>query len=488
MFETIADRLSSAFSSLTRKGSLTEKDVSVAVREIRIALLEADVSLSVVKSFIKTIQRKAVGQNVMRSVTPGQLVIKIVHDELVEMLSGEDESPSELKINNPPAVILMAGLQGSGKTTTTAKLAKHLKDQMGKRVLVTSLDTRRPAAMEQLAILALQADVEMFPIQSGVGAVQIAKNACDTAHSGGFDVLILDTAGRLHVDTDLMDEITTIRDMVIPRETLLVVDGLTGQDAVNVATEFEDKLGITGVILTRMDGDGRGGAALSMRAVTGKPIKFVGTGEKLDALDVFSPQRIAGRLLGMGDIVSLVEQASKTLEKEQTERAMRRMAAGRMSFNDLRTQLDSIEKMGGMSRIASLIPGLGSRKSQISGMMNNKEIKKQIALIDSMTRKERANPKLINASRRKRIAAGAGHNVNDLNRLLKVHRAMLDMGRMSAKRGQLKEMFQQFNNPQGASNPQIPAGLPHNLDLAGLAQEMQSSDKQRSRYVYRGRK
>ncbi len=314
MFENLSDRLSGVFDKLTRQGALSEEDVAVALREVRVALLEADVSLPVARDFVKAVQEKATGQNVTKSVTPGQQVVKIVHDEMVHFLSGDDANAGTLKVDNPPAPILMVGLQGSGKTTTSAKLAKRLKEREGKKVLMASLDTNRPAAMEQLAILGAQLSIDTLPIIKGENAVKIAKRTKQQATLGGYDVYILDTAGRLHIDEMLMDEIQSVRDIAAPRETLLVVDGLTGQDAVNVAAEFDEKVGISGVVLTRMDGDGRGGAALSMKAVTGKPIKFVGLGEKLDALEEFHPERVAGRILGMGDIVSLVEKAQETIE------------------------------------------------------------------------------------------------------------------------------------------------------------------------------
>ncbi|MFN3846605.1 MAG: signal recognition particle protein, partial [Paracoccaceae bacterium] len=313
MFESLSDRLGSVFDRLTKQGALSEADVIAALREVRTALLEADVSLPVARDFIKRVQDKATGSAVTKSITPGQMVVKIVHDELIRVLSG-DEPADALKIDNPPAAILMVGLQGSGKTTTTAKLAKRLKDRNGKRVLLASLDTNRPAAMEQLAILAGQVGVDSLPIVKGESAVQIARRAKTQAAMGGYDVLFLDTAGRMHIDEVLMDEVQAVRDIAQPRETLLVVDGLTGQDAVNVAAEFDGKVGISGVVLTRMDGDGRGGAALSMRAVTGKPIRFVGLGEKMDALETFEAERVAGRILGMGDIVALVEKAQETFE------------------------------------------------------------------------------------------------------------------------------------------------------------------------------
>ncbi len=453
MFENLSERLSGVFDRLTKQGALSEDDVKTALREVRVALLEADVSLPVARDFVKAVQDKATGQAVTKSVTPGQQVVKIVHDELVHVLAGDDDEPGELKIDNPPAPILMVGLQGSGKTTTTAKLAKRLAEKDGKRVLMASLDTNRPAAMEQLAILGTQIGVDTLPIVKGESPVQIAKRAKQQATLGGYDVYMLDTAGRLHIDADLIAQAAEVRDVAKPRETLLVVDGLTGQDAVNVATEFDDKIGITGVVLTRMDGDGRGGAALSMRAVTGQPIKFVGVGEKMDALETFEPSRIAGRILGMGDIVALVEKAQETIEAEQAERMMKRFQKGQFNMNDLRGQLDQMLKMGGMEGIMGMMPGMGKMKSQMDQAgFDDKILRQQIALIQSMTKKERANPTLLQASRKKRIAAGAGMEVSELNKLLKMHRQMSDMmkkmGKMG-KKGMMRQMGSMFGGKGG---------------------------------------
>lgn len=426
MFESLSDRLGGVFDRLTKQGALTEDDVTAAMREVRQALLDADVSLPVVRSFVRAVTQKATGAAVTKSVSPGQQVVKIVHDELIRTLQGED-APDALKIDTPPAPILMVGLQGSGKTTTTAKLAKRLKDREKKRVLMASLDTNRPAAMEQLAILGSQVGVDTLPIIKGENAVQIAKRAKQQATLGGYDVYMLDTAGRLHIDEVLMDEVQAVRDVANPRETLLVVDGLTGQDAVNVATEFDAKVGVSGVVLTRMDGDGRGGAALSMRQITGKPIRFVGVGEKMDALETFDAERVAGRILGMGDIVALVEKAQQVLEVEQAERMMKRFAKGLFNMNDLKNQLEQMQKMGGMQSIMGMMPGMGKMAKQAEAAgIDDKMIRRQIALINSMTKKERANPDLLQASRKKRIAAGAGMDVAELNKLLKMQRQMAD--------------------------------------------------------------
>jgi signal recognition particle subunit SRP54 len=464
MFESLSERLGSVFDRLTKQGALTDADVEAALREVRTALLEADVSLPVARDFIKKVKTRATGQAVTKSVTPGQQVVKIVHDELVAVLAGEG-TPESLKIDNPPATLLMVGLQGSGKTTTTAKLAKRLKEKSGKKVLLASLDTQRPAAMEQLAILAGQIGVDSLPIVKGESAVQIAKRAKQQASFGGYDVLFLDTAGRLHIDEVLMDEVQAVRDIAQPRETLLVVDGLTGQDAVNVATEFNQKVGISGVVLTRMDGDGRGGAALSMRAVTGKPIRFVGLGEKMDALEVFDAERVAGRILGMGDIVALVEKARETFEAEQAERMAKRFQKGLFNMNDLKMQLEQMLKMGGMQSIMGMLPGMGGMaKAAEKAGFDDKMLKRQIALIQAMTKKERANPDLLQASRKRRIAAGAGVEVSDLNRLLKQHQQMADMMKKMGKGGMMKQAIAQMMGKGGG------AGLPDlkNMDPAQL--------------------
>ncbi|MEM1431633.1 MAG: signal recognition particle protein [Pseudomonadota bacterium] len=442
MFENLSERLSGVFDRLTKQGALTEDDVKTALREVRVALLEADVSLPVARDFIKAVQEKATGQAVTKSITPGQQVVKIVHDELVHFLAGDEGEIGTLKIDSPPAPILMVGLQGSGKTTTTAKLAKRLTDKDGKRVLMASLDTNRPAAMEQLAILGVQIGVDTLPIVKGESPVQIAKRAKQQATLGGYDVYMLDTAGRLHIDQELIAQAAEVRDIASPRETLLVVDGLTGQDAVNVATEFDDKIGVSGVVLTRMDGDGRGGAALSMRAVTGRPIKFVGLGEKMDALEEFHPERVAGRILGMGDIVSLVEKAQETIQAEQAERMMKRFQKGQFNMNDLRMQLNQMLQMGGMEGMMGMLPGAKKMQGQMNEAgIDDKMLKRQIALINSMTKKERANPQILQASRKKRIAQGAGLEVQELNRLLKQHRQMSDLMKKMGKKGMLKQMM-----------------------------------------------
>lgn len=457
MFENLSERLGGVFERLTKQGALSADDVRTAMREVRTALLEADVSLPVVRDFVKRVEAKATGSAVTKSVTPGQQVVKIVHDELVAMLSGDGPADA-LKIDNPPAPILMVGLQGGGKTTTTAKLARRLKERDKKRVLMASLDIYRPAAMEQLQILGTQIGVDTLPIVAGESALQIAKRAKQAATLGGYDVYLLDTAGRLHIDQVLMDEVAQVRDAVSPRETLLVVDGLTGQVAVEVAQEFEDKVGISGVVLTRMDGDGRGGAALSMRATTGKPIRFVGLGEKMDALETFEASRIAGRILGMGDIVALVEKAQEVFEAEQAERMMKRFQKGLFNMNDMKSQLDQMLKMGGMQGVMSMMPGMGKMaKAAEDAGFSDLAIRRQIALINAMTKKERANPDMLQASRKKRIAAGAGLDVAELNRLLKMHRQMADtmkkLGKMG-KGGMLKQAMAAMQGKGGG----LPAG------------------------------
>ena len=468
MFETLSERLSGALEKLTGKGTLNEGDIATALREVRVALLEADVSLSVARSFIRQVQEKATGSAVLKSVTPGQQVVKIVHDELVRVLAGDNPEPGKLRIDTPPATILMVGLQGSGKTTTTGKLAKRLSEREGKRVLMASLDTNRPAAMEQLAVLGAQTGVDTLPIVKGQPPVDIARRAKQQAMLGGYDVVMLDTAGRMHVNDALMAEVAAVRDAAKPNETLLVADGLTGQDAVNVAERFDTRVGITGVVLTRMDGDGRGGAALSMRAVTGKPIKFIGLGEKLDALEEFHPERVAGRILGMGDIVSLVEKAQETIEADAAERMMKRFQKGRFDMNDLRGQLEQMLKLGGMQGIMGMLPGMGKLTKQMQEVnFDDKVIKRQIAIIQSMTKAERRRPELMQASRKKRVAAGSGLEVPEVNKLLKMHRQMADMmkkmGKMGKKglmRGALSQLFGRGGMAPGMMAGPGAGGLP----------------------------
>jgi len=437
MFESLSERLGTIFERLRGRGALEEKDVDAALREVRVALLEADVALPVAKDFIAKVRERAVGAEVLRSVTPGQQVVKIVHDVLAETLgAAENDSALDLAMA-PPAPILMAGLQGSGKTTTTAKIAHRLQTREKKRVLMASLDTRRPAAMEQLKVLGEQTGVRTLPIVAGETPPQIARRAIEAARLGGFDVVMLDTAGRLSIDEELMTEVAEIHRIARPIETLLVVDALTGQDAVNTAEKFKARLALTGVVLTRVDGDARGGAALSMRAVTGKPIKFIGVGEKFDALDAFDARRMAGRILGMGDIVSLVEKAASELDAEKAEKAAKKMAKGEFDLDDLADQFRQMRKMGGMGAIMGLLPGMGKMKKALdaAGGFDDKEIKRQEAIISSMTKEERRKPAVLNAKRKLRIAAGSGTTVPEINKLLKAHRQMADMMKKLGKGG-----------------------------------------------------
>ena len=435
MFESLSGRLGAVLERLTKRGALTEADVNEALREVRVALLEADVALPVVKSFIDQVRGKAIGTQVLKSVTPGQMVIKVVHDQLVEMLGSED---ADLELNAvPPVPILMVGLQGSGKTTSTAKIAYRLVTRDKKKVLMASLDVARPAAQEQLKILGEQAGVPTLPIIPGQMPVDIARRAMQAARLQGYDVVMLDTAGRLHIDEALMAEVQAVRDATQPAEILLVADALTGQDAVNVAKQFKERVGVTGIMLTRIDGDGRGGAALSMRAVTGAPIKLLGVGEKLDALENFHPKRIASRILGMGDVVSLVEKVTESIEKEEAEKLAAKMAKGGFDLEDMRSQLRQVKKMGGMGSILGMLPGVGKVKQAMAeGKIDEKMLGRQEAIIGSMTPFERRNPKLIQASRKRRIASGSGTSVQDVNRLLKQHMQMADMMKRMQKLGQ----------------------------------------------------
>jgi len=437
MFDSLSDRLAGVFDKLRGRGALSELDVRAAMREVRIALLEADVALPVVKEFIDGVTARAIGAEVTRSVTPGQQVVKIVHDALVEMLGG-DAAPLNLGVT-PPAVIMVVGLQGSGKTTTTAKLAKRLTEKSGKKVLMASLDVARPAAQEQLRVLGEQTGVATLPIVAGQSPVDIARRARTAARLQGFDVLLLDTAGRLHVDAALMAEMKAVAEAGAPDEILLVVDSLTGQDAVNVAQSFSTEVALTGVILTRMDGDARGGAALSMRAVTKRPIKFAGTGEKLDALEEFVPDRVAGRILGMGDIVGLVERASETFEAESAEKLAAKMAKGQFDMDDLRGQLQMMKKMGGLGALAGMIPGLAKAKAA-AGSVDEKVLVRMEAMIGSMTPKERTRPDVINAKRKIRIAKGSGVTVQDVNKLMKMHQEMEGAMKRLRKMGGMKGM------------------------------------------------
>ena len=459
MFETLSQGFSTALEKLTKQGVLREDEISTALREVRVALLEADVSLDITKRFIKSVGEKARGQSVTKSVTPGQQVIKIVHDELIKVLEGTSETSNALKIDNPPATILMVGLQGSGKTTTSAKLALRLQNKEKKKVLMASLDTRRPAAMEQLEILGKSNSIDTLPIVKNQSAQKITSRAIQQASLGGYDVIILDSAGRMQIDDELMKEIETIKDLSNPNETLLIADGLTGQEAVNVASAFNDRLNISGVVLTRMDGDGRGGAALSMVSTIGRSIKFIGTGEKVEALEEFHPDRIARRILGMGDIVSLVEKASETLEAEKAERSMRRFQKGLFNMNDLKSQLEQMQKMGGLKSLMGMMPGMGKLTKNLDDKsLDDSVIRRKIAIIQSMTKKERASPNLLQASRKRRIALGAGVEVPELNKLIKMHRQMSDMmkrmGKMGGK-GMLKNFMEQMSGKSDGTTPSL---------------------------------
>jgi signal recognition particle subunit SRP54 len=441
LFDILSDRLSGIFDKLTKRGALSDSDVGEAMREVRRALLEADVALEVVREFAEKVKAKAIGQQVVKSVTPGQMVVKIVHDELVAVL-GSDAEPIDLAAA-PPVPILMVGLQGSGKTTTTAKIAHRLDTRDKKKVLMASLDTRRPAAQEQLRVLGEQTGVATLPIVPGQTPIQIARRAMESARLGGYDVVLLDTAGRVTIDVVLMAEVAEIKTTTRPHEVLLVADALTGQDAVNTAKAFESRVGITGIVLTRIDGDGRGGAALSMRAVTGKPIKLLGTGEKWDALEDFHPERVASRILGMGDIVSLVEKAAQTIDAEKADAIARKMKKGEFDLQDLAEQLIQMQKIGGMSGVLGMLPGIAKFKGQIAeANLDDKVLKRQHAIITSMTPKERRYPKSIDGKRKRRIAAGSGTKVEEVNRLLKMHRQMADvMKAMGKNKGMLSRMF-----------------------------------------------
>ena len=460
LFDNLSERLGGILDRLTGRGSLSEADVDAAMREVRRALLEADVALEVVRSFTEKVREQAVGATVVKSVTPGQMVVKIVHDELVATL-GSDGQTIDLNAV-PPVAIMMVGLQGSGKTTTTAKLARRLTQRDKRKVLMASLDVYRPAAMEQLAVLGRDLDIATLPIVDGQKPPQIARRALEAGKLGGYDVVLLDTAGRTTLDEEMMAEAAEIKATANPHEVLLVADALTGQDAVNLARAFDERVGLTGIVLTRVDGDGRGGAALSMRAVTGKPIKLIGTGEKTDALEDFHPSRIAGRILGMGDIVSLVEKAAANIDAEKAARTAERMRKGQFDLNDMREQLLQMASMGGISGLMGMMPGIAKMKNQIAAAgIDDRIIKRQVAIIDSMTREERRHPDILKASRKKRIAAGAGQNVEQVNKLLKMHRNMADMMKAmgSGKRGPLAGIAQAmgFGGGMAASPEQMKA-------------------------------
>jgi signal recognition particle subunit SRP54 len=469
MFDSLGERLTGVFDRLTGRGVLSEKDVDEALREVRLALLEADVALPVVKDFIAKARESAAGEAVIRSVKPGEQVVKIVHDGLVEMLGGTEPEPLSLGVA-PPAVILMAGLQGSGKTTTSAKLASRISRAERKRVLMASLDTRRPAAMEQLATLGKQIEVEVLPIVAGQSAPDIARRALNAARLGGYDVLILDTAGRTTLDEQMMGEAAEIARIAAPTETLLVADALTGQDAVRTAKAFHERLPLTGLILTRADGDQRGGAALSMRAVTGLPIKFLGAGEKLDALEVFDARRVAGRILGQGDVVALVERAAAQVDTANAEKMAQKLAKGVFDLDDLANQLRQLQKMGGMQGIMGLLPGVQKVKKQIAESgVTDKTFKRQEAIITSMTPAERKKPDLLGASRKRRVAAGAGVDVAEVNRLLKQHRQMADTFKAMSRDGgkSMARMAQMMGMGGPGGMPGMPPGMTPPAGMGG---------------------
>jgi signal recognition particle subunit SRP54 len=468
MFDSLSEKLGLILDRLTRRGALSEANVDEALREVRRALLEADVALDVARLFVEQVKQRAVGVEVLKSVTPGQMVVKIVHDELVAML-GAAADPIDLNAPAPVAIMLV-GLQGSGKTTTTAKIGKRLAEQMKRKTLMASLDTRRPAAMEQLAVLGQQVNVDTLPIVAGQSPLQIAHRALQAARLGGYDVVLLDTAGRLTLDEAMMNEAAEVKRAATPHEVLLVADSLTGQDAVNLARAFNERVGLTGIVLTRVDGDGRGGAALSMRAVTGKPIKLIGTGEKLDALEDFHPARIADRILGMGDIVSLVEKAAANIDAEKAMRTAERMRKGAFDLTDLREQLTQMQKMGGMTGLMGMLPGIAKMKNQLAERnLDESVLKRQMAVIDSMTPQERKHPDILKASRKKRIASGSGAKVEEVNKLLKMHRTMADVmkamimqGMGGGKRGPLA----------GLANMMGFGGMPSPEEMAKLAEKM----------------
>jgi signal recognition particle subunit SRP54 len=467
MFDSLSEKLGGILDRLTRRGALAAADVDAALREVRRALLEADVALEVARGFIDRVRERAVGVEVIKSVTPGQMVVKIVHDQLVAMLGADAQT---IDLNAPaPVAIMMVGLQGSGKTTTTAKIARRLTEMSKRKTLMASLDTRRPAAMEQLAVLGKQVGVDTLPVVEGQSPPQIAQRALQAARLGGYDVVLLDTAGRTTLDEAMMNEAAEIRRAANPHEMLLVADALTGQDAVNLARSFNERVGLTGIVLTRVDGDGRGGGALSMRAVTGKPIKLIGTGEKMDALENFDPARIAGRILGMGDIVSLVEKAAANIDAEKARATAEKMRKGAFDLADLREQLTQMKAMGGMSGLMGMLPGVAKMKNQLAAAnLDDSMLKRQMAIIDSMTPQERRNPDILKASRKKRIAAGSGTSPEQINKLLKMHRGMADMMKAmgGAKRGPMAQM---------AAAMGMGGGIPSAEEMQKMAEKIQGS-------------
>lgn len=471
MFDNLSDKLGGIFDKLRGKGSLSEDDVSAAAREIRVALLEADVALPVVKEFIEIVKSRAVGADVIKSVSPVQQVVKIVHDALVEMLGGTDED-QQLNIKAAvPAAFLMVGLQGSGKTTSTAKISKFLTDKHNKKMLMASLDTQRPAAQEQLAVLGEQTGVDTLEIIKGQSPIEITKRALEEARLGGYDIVMLDTAGRLSIDQELMSEVAEISKISKPAETLLVVDAMTGQDAVNVAKEFDEKVGITGIMMTRIDGDARGGAAMSMRGITGKPIKLMGTGEQWDKIEAFHADRIAGRILGMGDVVSLVEKAQESIQQEDAMAMAEKFKKGQFDFNDMLQQMKQMSKMGGAGALMKMLPGLGKMAAQIEeANLDETVLKKQEAIILSMTKKEREKPALLNASRKKRIAAGSGTSVPEINKLCKQQQQMATVMKRIKKMG-MGGMMKQMKGLMGGKADELEL-MAQSMDPDALGADM----------------
>lgn len=457
MFSNLSDRLDGIARRLRGQGRLTEDNIKETLREVRMALLEADVALPVVKAFIDEVKQRALGGEVMKSLTPGQAFVKIVRDEMVRMM-GESNDALDLSVR-PPAAVMVAGLQGSGKTTSIAKLGRWLRQRQKKKVLTVSLDVYRPAAIEQLQRLAGDIEVGFFPTQPSDDPVQAACAALDHARNHYYDVLLLDTAGRLHVDQAMMDEVHRIHAAVQPVETLFVVDSMTGQDAVNTAKAFDQALPLTGIILTKTDGDARGGAALSIRYVIGKPIKFIGVGEKTDALEPFYPDRIASRILGMGDVVSLVEEVERNVDRDQAERMAQKLKKGKdFDLGDLREQMLQINRLGGLAGIMEKLPGLGRMQDQVKGQIDNTMVRRQVAIIDSMTLLERRRPEIINGSRKRRIAAGAGTQVQAVNRLLKQHKQMQKMMKQFRKGG-MKQLMRQLGGSMPFGGGGFPPGL-----------------------------
>jgi signal recognition particle subunit SRP54 len=466
MFDNLTDRLSGSLRKISGQAKLTENNISETLREVRMALLEADVALPVVKDFVENVRQKAMGQEVMRSLTPGQAFIKLVQSEL-EAVMGAAEP---LKLDGkPPAVIMMAGLQGAGKTTSVAKLARYLKEREKKSVLVVSADVYRPAAINQLETLAGEVDATFYPSSTDQDPVTIANNAVDEARRRFIDVVIVDTAGRLHVDNDMMDEIGRLNKAVQPNETLFVVDAMSGQDAANTAKAFSEALPLSGVILTKADGDARGGAALSVRHITGRPIKFMGVGEKNDALEVFHPDRIASRILGMGDVLSLIEDAEQKVDQKKAQKLTKKIKKGKkFDLEDFRDQLQQMKSMGGMGAMLEKLPGMGQYQEMAEKQVNDKSIGRMEAIISSMTPHERRYPDVISSSRKRRIASGSGVQMQEINRLLKQHKQMQKMMKKMGKKGGMENMMRGMQGMMGQGGPGGPGGGPGGMGGGGM--------------------